>query len=106
MRYSILFIFYFTVFFRIFGTRCSKCCHLITQNDWIRRAGEQVSDSPVTFSKGPAIFCKRPVTLSKGPAIFCKRPVTLSKGPVVFCKRPVTLCKGPVIFSKGPVIFS
>jgi hypothetical protein len=27
---------------RIFGTRCSKCCHLITQNDWIRRAGDQV----------------------------------------------------------------
>ncbi|XP_023349154.1 LIM/homeobox protein Awh isoform X2 [Eurytemora carolleeae] len=27
---------------KIFGTRCSKCCHLITQNDWIRRAGEQV----------------------------------------------------------------
>ena len=28
--------------FRLYGTRCSKCCHLITQSDWIRRAGDQV----------------------------------------------------------------
>lgn len=27
---------------RIYGTRCSKCCHLVTQSDWIRRAGDQV----------------------------------------------------------------
>lgn len=27
---------------RLYGTRCSKCCHLITQSDWIRRAGDQV----------------------------------------------------------------
>ena len=29
-------------YFRLYGTRCSKCCHLITQSDWIRRAGDQV----------------------------------------------------------------
>jgi len=27
---------------RLYGTRCSKCCHLITPTDWIRRAGDQV----------------------------------------------------------------
>ena len=29
-------------YLRLYGTRCSKCCHLITQSDWIRRAGDQV----------------------------------------------------------------
>jgi len=31
-----------TDYTRLYGTRCSKCCHLITQSDWIRRAGDQV----------------------------------------------------------------
>eukprot|EP00090_Calanus_glacialis_P012920 TRINITY_DN21560_c0_g1_i4.p1 TRINITY_DN21560_c0_g1~~TRINITY_DN21560_c0_g1_i4.p1 ORF type:complete len:264 (-),score=29.70 TRINITY_DN21560_c0_g1_i4:336-1127(-) len=31
-----------TDYTRIYGTRCSKCCHLVTQSDWIRRAGDQV----------------------------------------------------------------
>jgi len=31
-----------TDYTRMYGPRCSKCCHLITQSDWIRRAGEQV----------------------------------------------------------------
>jgi len=31
-----------TDYTRLYAMRCSKCCHLITQSDWIRRAGEQV----------------------------------------------------------------
>jgi len=29
-------------YIRLYGTKCSKCCHPITQSDWIRRAHDQV----------------------------------------------------------------
>ena len=29
-------------YMRLYGTKCSKCCHPITQTDWIRRAHDQV----------------------------------------------------------------
>ena len=46
-------------YIRLYGTKCSKCCHPITHSDWIRKAHDQVMmmiktkwairDSSVTF---------------------------------------------------------
>ena len=29
-------------YIRLYGTKCSKCCHPITHSDWIRKAHDQV----------------------------------------------------------------
>ena len=101
-------------YIRLYGTKCSKCCHPITQSDWIRRAHDQVSGNIKTWFNEliknhvmvwKSIHCIPPSTLTHLTAInLWKLYAQISNNPfsgISFSMFCLWLVCSPIIHWRG-----